>query len=90
MNPQFGNISCIHTGIGLTHKQEHAAKGEVCVCVCACVCVCVCVCMCTPKKEVMRTESTSSLPGPDPIAQPLGVEDRVCQFSYTVVVFCLQ
>ena len=34
MNPQLGNITCICTGLGLTHTQEHTAQREVCVCVC--------------------------------------------------------
>ena len=34
MNPQLENITCIHTGLGLTHTQEHTAQREVCVCVC--------------------------------------------------------
>ena len=32
MNPQLGNITCICTGLGLTHTQEHTAQREVCVC----------------------------------------------------------
>ena len=34
MNPQLGNITCICTGLGLTHTQEHTyrTKGSVCVC----------------------------------------------------------
>ena len=31
MNPQLGNITCICTGLGLTHTQEHTAQREVCV-----------------------------------------------------------
>ena len=32
MNPQLGNTTCIWTGLGLTHTQEHTAQREVCVC----------------------------------------------------------
>ena len=32
MNPQLGNITCICTGLGLTHTQEHTVQREVCVC----------------------------------------------------------
>ena len=33
MNPQLGNSTCIWTGLGQTHTQEHTAQREVCVCV---------------------------------------------------------
>ena len=32
MNPQLGNTTCIWTGLGLTHTQEHTSQREVCVC----------------------------------------------------------
>ena len=31
MNPQLGNITCICTGLGLTHAQEHTAQRKVSV-----------------------------------------------------------
>ena len=31
MNPHLGNITCICTGLGRTHTQEHTAQREVCV-----------------------------------------------------------
>ena len=46
MNPQLGNTTCIWTGLGLTHTQEHTAQREVCVC----------VCIYYQKKEVMGTD----------------------------------
>ena len=33
MNPQLGNTTCIWTGLGLTHTQEHIAQREVGGCV---------------------------------------------------------
>ena len=46
MNPQLGNITCICTGLELTHTGTYSTKGSVCVD--------------SQRKEVMMTESIAT------------------------------